>query len=75
MYGRINEENLYRLECQFKYNDSIKIIRKHVETYEELVRKQAERIERAIQNADEADKLQKEKNVLRKHDRNKSVQQ
>ncbi|MDR1897009.1 MAG: hypothetical protein LBR10_09500 [Prevotellaceae bacterium] len=38
MQGQTNEENLYRLERQFKYNDSIKIIRKQVEKYEELVK-------------------------------------
>jgi 5-bromo-4-chloroindolyl phosphate hydrolysis protein len=50
MNGQMNEENLYRLEQQFKYNDSIKIIRKQVETYEELVKEQAERLERAKWN-------------------------
>ncbi|MDR2652889.1 MAG: hypothetical protein LBC68_11375 [Prevotellaceae bacterium] len=38
MQGQTNEENLYRLEQQFKYNDSIKIVRKQVEKYEELVK-------------------------------------
>jgi hypothetical protein len=45
MQGQTNEENLYRLERQFQYNDSIKIIRNQVEKYEELVREQAERME------------------------------
>ena len=38
MQGQTNEENIYRLEKQFKYSDSIKIVRKQVEKYEELVR-------------------------------------
>jgi hypothetical protein len=37
MQGQANEENLYWLEQQFKYGDSIKIIRKQVEKYEELL--------------------------------------
>ena len=44
MKGQIDEENIYREEQQFKYSDSIKIIRKQVEKYEELVKEQAERI-------------------------------
>ena len=62
MQGQTNEENLYRLEWQFKYNDSIKIIRGQVEKYEELVRKQAERIERVK----EASKKQKDVEALKK---------
>jgi hypothetical protein len=38
-----DEESLYRLEQQFKYNDSIKIIRRQVEKYEELVRESRQR--------------------------------
>jgi hypothetical protein len=37
MQGQINEENIYRLERQFQYSDSIKILRKRVEKYEKLV--------------------------------------
>jgi hypothetical protein len=44
MQGQSNEENLYRLEQQFKYSNSIKIIRKQVEKYGELVKEQAEKI-------------------------------
>jgi hypothetical protein len=65
MQGQVNEENLYWLERQFKYNDSIKIIRKQVERYEELVREQAEKIERAKRNSEEIENLQKEVNVLK----------
>jgi hypothetical protein len=60
MQGKINDDNLYRLEQQFKYGDSIKIIRKQVERYEELVIEQAKRIERAKQNSKEAERLKKE---------------
>jgi hypothetical protein len=65
MHGQTNEENLYRLERQFKYNDSIKISRKQVEKYEELIREQAEKAERARQNAGELKKLQKEVEKLK----------
>ena len=37
MQGQTSEENLYRLERQFRYGDSIKIIRNQVEKYEEMV--------------------------------------
>jgi hypothetical protein len=59
MQGQTNEDNIYRLERQFRYGDSIKIIRKQVEKYEELVKEQAERMERARVNGDKAEKLQK----------------
>jgi hypothetical protein len=64
MYGRTDEENLCRLERQFKYSDSIKIIRKQVERYEELVKEQAERIERAKQNSEEAEKIHTQKESI-----------
>jgi hypothetical protein len=60
MHGQTDEEKLYRLEQQFKYNDSINIIRKQVVKYEELVKEQAERMERAKRDSEEADKLKKE---------------
>ena len=65
MQGTIDEENLYRLERQFQYNDSIKIIRKQVGKYEELVKEQAEKIERARRNSEEAEMLQKDLNRLK----------
>jgi hypothetical protein len=65
MQGQTGEENIYQLEQQFKYNDSIKIIRKQVEKYEDLIRKQAERKERAKRNAEELGKLQKEVEELK----------
>ena len=60
MQGQTNEENLYHLERQFRYGDSIKIIRKQVEKYEELVKEQTERLERAKRENKEAERLQKE---------------
>ncbi|GAB6013075.1 hypothetical protein [Viscerimonas tarda] len=65
MQGQSNDDNLYRLERQFKYNDSIKIIRKQVEKYEKLVKEQAKRIERAKRNAGELEKLQREVGKLK----------
>jgi hypothetical protein len=44
--------------------NSINIIRKQVEKYEELVKEQAERIERAKREAKEVEKLQKETESL-----------
>jgi hypothetical protein len=66
MQGQTDEENLYRLEQQFKYGDSIKIIRKQVGKYEELVKEQAERIERAKRDSEEAEKLHKDAESLKK---------
>jgi hypothetical protein len=65
MRGEINEDNLYRLERQFKYGDSSKIIRKQVEKYEELVKEQIERMERAKQNSEEAEKIEKNLEILK----------
>jgi uncharacterized protein HemX len=65
MQGQTNEENLYRLEQQFKYNDSIKIIRKQVEKYEELVREQVERMERVKKNNEEAERFRKDAESLK----------
>jgi hypothetical protein len=66
MEGQTNEESLYRLGQQFKYNDSIKIIRKRVELYEGLVKAQAEKMERARQNREEMEKLHKQKENIKK---------
>jgi hypothetical protein len=60
MQGETNEESIYRLEQQFQYNDSIKIVRKQVEKYEELVKEQAERLERVKRDSEEAERLRKE---------------
>jgi hypothetical protein len=66
MQGQTNDENLYRLEQQFKYDDSIKIIRKHVERYEELVQKHAERLEKTKRDGESADRLQREIESMKK---------
>jgi hypothetical protein len=65
MQGQTDEESIYRLEQQFQYGDSIKIIRKQVEKYEELVMAQAERIERAKRNSEEVEKIHKLKESIR----------
>ncbi|KAA6341708.1 hypothetical protein EZS27_010497 [termite gut metagenome] len=65
MQRQTGEENLYRLEQQFKYSDSIKIIHKQVERYEELVKEQAKRIERAKKNSEEAERLYKQKENIK----------
>jgi 3-methyladenine DNA glycosylase Tag len=66
MQGQATENNIYRLERQFEYQDSITIVRKQVEKYERLVKEQAEKVERARQNADEAEKLQRKVESFRK---------
>jgi hypothetical protein len=65
MQGQTNEDNLYRLEQQFKYSDSIKIIHKQVEKYEGLVKEQAERVVRAKRNNEDAERLQRQKEKIR----------
>lgn len=69
MQGEANPENLLKLETVFIYNrnnDSIAVIRKRVETYERLVKEQAEKIARAMQNAKEAERLEREVESLKK---------
>jgi hypothetical protein len=60
MQGQASEENLYRLEHQFKYNDSIKIIRKQMDKYEKLVKEQAKSLKRAKHNNGEVKRVKKE---------------
>ena len=63
MYGEISLENLLKLESVFTYNrdkKKISIIRKQVEKYEELVKEQAEKLERKRLEDSEANRLQKE---------------
>jgi hypothetical protein len=67
MQGQTDEEKIYRLEQQFKYGDSIKIIRKQIERYEELVKEQAEKMERMRQNSMEAEKMKQEMQSLKKN--------
>jgi hypothetical protein len=59
MRGKADEESIYRLERQFRQGDSIKIIRSQVEQYENFVREQAQRIERAKANDKEMNELQR----------------
>jgi hypothetical protein len=66
MQGQTDEEGIYRLEQEFQYSDSIKLIRKQVEKYEEIVKEQAERIERMKRNREEAEKLKNEVDSLKK---------
>lgn len=66
MQGQIDEEKIYQLERQFKYGDSIKVIRKQVERYEELIKEQAERIEREKQNSEETEQVTRERDTLKK---------
>jgi hypothetical protein len=65
MQGQTNVENLYRLERQFRYGDSIRIIRTQVEKYEELVKQQAESIERVRRNNEEVERLRKEAETMK----------
>jgi len=65
MQGQTNEATLYRLERQFQHSDSIKIIRKQVEKYEELAKEQAERMERARRDREEVERLQREAEAMK----------
>lgn len=68
MQGEANPENLLKLETVFTYDrnkDSIVVIRKRVETYERLVKEQAEKIERARLNAKEAERLEREAETVK----------
>ena len=65
MQGQTNEENLYRLEQQFQYSDSIKIVRKQVEKYEELVKVQTEKLARMKRDSEEAEQLRKEAETVK----------
>ena len=69
MQGQTNDENLYRLEQQLRYGDSIKIICKQVEEFEELVKEQAERMERIKENKEQNMMIKKEIDRL-KHTHN-----
>ncbi|GHS93760.1 hypothetical protein FACS1894207_0750 [Bacteroidia bacterium] len=65
MRGQTDEESLYRMEHLFQYGDTIRIIRKQVELYEELVKEQAERIERAKRNSEEVERLYRQKENIK----------
>jgi len=66
MQGQTDEENLYRFERRLRYSDSINIIRKQIETYEKLMKEQTERMEAAIRENKEAERLQREVELVRK---------
>jgi hypothetical protein len=65
MHGQTDEESIYRLEQQVKYSDSIKIIRKQVEKYEELMKDHVEKLERAKRDSEEAERLYKDAESLK----------
>ncbi|WP_260425568.1 hypothetical protein [Tannerella forsythia] len=63
MYGEANREKLMDLETVFTYQrdeEQIALIREQVETYERLVKEQAEKTERARLNTSQANELQKQ---------------
>ena len=63
MYGEANQEKLMDLETLFTYQrdeQQIALIREQVETYERLVKEQAEKTERARLNISQANELQKQ---------------
>lgn len=63
MYGEANQEKLIDLETVFTYQrdeQQIALIREQVETYERLVKEQAEKIERVRLNRSQANELQKQ---------------
>lgn len=63
MYGEVNQEKLMDLETLFTYErdeEQITLIREQVETYERLVKEQAEKTERARLNTSQANELRKQ---------------
>ena len=63
MYGEANQEKLMDLETLFTYQrdkQQIALIREQVESYERLVKEQAEKTERACLNTSQANELQKQ---------------
>lgn len=63
MYGEANQEKLMGLETLFTYQrdeQQIALIREQVETYERLVKEQAEKTERARLNTSQATELHKQ---------------
>jgi saccharopine dehydrogenase-like NADP-dependent oxidoreductase len=67
MQGQTIENNIYRLERQFEYRDSITIIRKQVEKYEQLVKERIKKMERVKLNVEDVEKLQKEIKSLKRN--------
>lgn len=63
MYGEANQEKLMDLETVFTYQrdeEQIALIQEQVETYERLVKEQAEKTERARLNTSQANELPKQ---------------
>ncbi|MBB6275347.1 hypothetical protein [Porphyromonas circumdentaria] len=63
MYGEVNQEKLMNLETLFTYQrdeQQIALIREEVETYERLVKEQAEKTEQARLNTSQANELHKQ---------------
>ena len=63
MYGEVNQEKLMDLETLFTYErdeEQITLIREQVETYERLVKEQAEKTERVRLNTSQANELYKQ---------------
>ena len=68
MYGEANQEKLMGLETLFTYErdeEQIALIREQVETYERLVKEQAEKTERARLNTSQANELQKQAEFIK----------
>ena len=69
MQGEANHDTLLKLENDFTYNrnyDNISGIRNQVEKYERLVKEQAEKIEQARFNEEEAERLKNEAEKLKR---------
>ncbi|KAA6329080.1 hypothetical protein EZS27_022080 [termite gut metagenome] len=65
MQGQATDENIYQLEGLFEHRDSVAIVRKQVGKYEQLIKEQAERIERVRRNAGEAERLERKVKELK----------
>jgi hypothetical protein len=59
MVGKVDEKSLYYLEQQFRYANSSKVVRKQVEEYEESVKEQAVKLEKAKRNSKDVDRMRK----------------
>jgi hypothetical protein len=69
MRGEATPEDILRLRELFEFNrapDKIKLIRRHVERYEQLILQQAENEARARLNASEAERLNSEAEQIKK---------
>ena len=69
MKGQAAPDDILRLREVFDFNrntDSIKVIRRRVERYEQLIQEQAETEARARLNAEQADRLQQQVEKLKK---------